>query len=263
MEFNFFKYQGTGNDFIIIDDRHNIFPFKSVKFIKKLCDRKFGIGADGLMLIRNSKNANFKMLYANADGKSSTMCGNGGRCIVQLAHHLKICTANSIFFEATDGMHHASVKSDIVTLQMKNVSKIEKLNSTSFIIDTGSPHFVMLHSKPLQDDKFVKAAQKIRYNATFNLKGINVNFLNKKSNSEIAIRTYERGVENETLSCGTGAVACALVIFNQQNIESGKMKVSTMGGALEVTAIKKPNGSFENINLIGPAVCVYQGQIMV
>jgi diaminopimelate epimerase len=272
MKIEFYKYEGTGNDFIIIDDRNEKFPFENVALINRLCDRKFGIGADGLMLLRNSKlQKDFVMWYANSDGKPSTMCGNGGRCIAAFAQYLGIIKSTTIF-EATDGIHQAIINDDKVELQMNNVDEIKILNDNLFQLNTGSPHLVKFVESIAAID--VKAEGRHIQTLPEYPKGININFVEMAANAEqqsisntislqINIRTYERGVEDETLSCGTGAVAAALcaLLKNKNESQIHPIKLKTLGGELVVRCNKMNNNSFHNIWLIGAAAQVFKGEI--
>lgn len=254
----FYKYQGTGNDFVIIDNRTKHFKYNT-KLVKNLCDRKFGIGADGLICLEDSEDAevDFKMIYFNADGKESSMCGNGGRCIVAFAKFLNIIEENCIF-NAIDGVHEAKVDNEMnVQLKMKDVHQIEKL-ANCYILDTGSPHYVKM-VKNIQDINVKKQGAKIRYSDDFKNVGINVNFV-QLENNKLHIRTYERGVEDETLSCGTGVTAAALASFSSSLIQYNQVNIKTSGGELQVKFDKSVKG-FSNIWLIGPTQQVFKGEI--
>jgi diaminopimelate epimerase len=254
----FFKYQGTGNDFITIDNRNLKFK-NDTKLINQLCDRKFGIGADGLICLENSdvKNTNFKMLYYNADGNESSMCGNGGRCIVAFAKFLGIIDSHCNF-QAIDGMHEAIVYENMqVELKMKDVETVRQY-SGDFVVDTGSPHYIKFVEKESTID--VKSAgAKIRYSENFEKSGINVNFV-EVFNTGLKMRTYERGVEDETLSCGTGVTAAAVTAFDQKLIEDKEIDIFTPGGNLKIK-LKKTEKGYEDIWLIGPTQKVFKGEI--
>lgn len=259
MKLNFYKYQGTGNDFIIIDNRANGNLNLDQEKIAKLCHRRFGIGADGLMLLQLAEGFDFKMVYYNSDGKESSMCGNGGRCIVQFASDLKLIR-NDAYFLAIDGPHHAKIKHPLVALGMNNVTTIEKIGEDYFL-NTGSPHYVrIVQDSPHQYD-LLKESRTIRFNERFAETGTNVNLI-RIHGDNIEVRTYERGVEDETYSCGTGVTAAAIVANQSQ--ESGKpvsYNIHTPGGVLHVSFIKTPENHFEQIQLIGPAVFVFKGEI--
>jgi len=255
---SFFKYQGTGNDFIIIDNR--LLNFKNdTKLIKRLCDRKFGIGADGLICLENTsdKDLDFKMVYYNADGNESSMCGNGGRCIVAFAKYLGIIKRGCTF-EAIDGIHEAKVSENMeVELKMKDVDFI-KNHGSDFIVDTGSPHYIKFVDNDTEIDVKSDGAA-IRYSNEFEKQGINVNFV-RIDNNVLKMRTYERGVEDETLSCGTGVTAAAITAYDQKFIKQNEIDVIAKGGHLKIK-LKKTETGYEDIWLIGPTENVYKGEI--
>lgn len=270
MNLTFYKYQGTGNDFIMIDDRESLFPSNNNKLVAHLCDRRFGIGADGLILLQQHNEANFYMKYYNADGNESSMCGNGGRCIAAFAAELGVAVETTKFW-AIDGMHDAIIgaqenQSRFIKLKMKSVASAEKRSGHAFVLNTGSPHFVQFLTTPLGDLDLVTNAKKIRYNDEFVSNGINVNFVNVIGDTAIQIRTYERGVEDETLSCGTGVTAAALSLALDKKLPSGHYKISikSMGGDLKVSYdFDAEIGSFKNIWLQGLATFVYKGNVEV
>ncbi|WP_332031075.1 diaminopimelate epimerase [Kaistella sp.] len=250
----FYKYQGTGNDFVMIDNRDLQFP-KEKELIEKLCDRRFGIGGDGLILLEDDENSDFRMVYYNSDGKESTMCGNGGRCIVAFAHFLDIFE-NTATFEAVDGLHEAEIHNGIVKLKMIDVAGINKDGDHS-VLNTGSPHFVQ-YVEDLEHFKVYDQGNKIRNSATYRNEGINVNFVEEMGDHEIFVRTYERGVEDETFSCGTGATAAALVYLKDR--DENMVNVKVLGGNLKVYA-EQHGGSFREVWLEGPAKQVFRGKI--
>lgn len=250
----FYKYEGTGNDFIMIDNRNLTFN-KDEKHIEKLCHRRFGIGADGLILIENDSDFDFKMIYYNADGKEGSMCGNGGRCAVAFAKQLNIIDKETTFI-ATDGIHHAYINENYIKLKMIDVKSIEKHKEHS-ILNTGSPHLVKW-VKDIENFPVYEEGKKIRYSENFKNKGINVNFIEKKENT-LWVRTYERGVENETLSCGTGSCAAAIVLMEEN--PSSEINIKVLGGELKIYAQKNSN-IYENIWLEGPAKKVFKGEIL-
>ncbi len=262
MRLDFYKYQGTGNDFILIDDRPNVLKL-STEQIAKICDRRFGIGADGLILLRKKEGFDFEMIYYNADGNLSSMCGNGGRCIVSFAHKLGIVKSKVVFL-AVDGKHEAEILSidpDVIKLKMNDVPIIEKRTSGWFL-DTGSPHLVV-EVKELGSLDVQQEGRAIRNSKDFIQQGVNVNFL-ENSDTGISVRTYERGVEDETLSCGTGVTATALVALmnNWCNPSEMPVKVFTPGGILFVHAVESKNG-YTDIWLEGPGTFVYQGKMEI
>lgn len=258
MVIDFYKYQGTGNDFIIIDNRSLLFDKTNGKNIAKLCDRRFGIGADGLILLESHPDVDFRMVYFNADGNESSMCGNGGRCITAFAKFLGVIDSATTF-EAIDGMHKAEVNKNIVSLQMKNVSNIETFDSHSFL-DTGSPHHVQLVNN-LKDFDVKSNGERLRYGSPYNEVGSNINFVNQISDSKFAVRTYERGVEDETLSCGTGVTAVAIVMHKIGKTISKKITLETEGGELNIAFDVTDTGDYCNVWLIGPANQVFKGQV--
>ncbi|WP_431136917.1 diaminopimelate epimerase [Psychroserpens mesophilus] len=257
MQLTFYKYQGTGNDFVMIDNRQNIFDKNDTKHIAFLCDRRFGIGADGLILLEHHDTADFRMVYYNADGNESSMCGNGGRCITAFAKHLGIIN-DSATFEAIDGLHEATIDNAIVSLKMQDVSTVEN-HKTHVFLDTGSPHHVQLETD-LKHLDVKSAGSAIRFGRPYHEVGSNVNFVFKNSNDNFSVRTYERGVEDETLSCGTGVTAVALAMHYIGETEKHTITLQTQGGVLKVSFEKAENG-YQNIWLIGPADQVFKGEI--
>ncbi|MFM1879586.1 MAG: hypothetical protein RLZZ241_2452 [Bacteroidota bacterium] len=255
MEHRFYKYQATGNDFVVIDNRNGVFPVENWEFIAKLCHRRFGIGADGLILLEAVADADFKMVYFNADGKLGSMCGNGGRTAVAFAHFLGIIDRECVFL-AADGPHRARYSNGQIALQMTDVSVIEQHNTFSFL-NTGSPHHVQIVPDYLNVD-VVASGRKIR-NEIYGVLGSNVNFVRVLDHGGLEVRTYERGVEDETLSCGTGVTAAALALHYKGVISSTAVPIATKGGQLQVTFKANPNGGYTEIWLIGPAEMVFQG----
>lgn len=254
----FWKYQGTGNDFIIIDNRDNSFNKSDKNYIATLCDRRFGIGADGFILIEEDATYDFKMVYYNADGKESTMCGNGGRCLVAFAKLLGLID-NKCIFNAIDGVHHATItKDDFVALQMIDVNQIEKKTKGMFL-NTGSPHHVEIVRDLSHFDVF-RNGKRIRESIEYKPEGTNVNFVEQEGPYHFRVRTFERGVEDETLSCGTGATAVAIAMFEWGKTNSNKISISVEGGDLEVE-FEKTGKSYKNVWLKGPTALVFKGQI--
>jgi len=261
---DFFKYQGTGNDFILIDDRQKTFLAANQAFVEHLCHRRFGIGADGLILLQNDSDYDFRMVYFNADGAEGSMCGNGGRCIVRFAHDLGIFDRETRFI-AVDGEHTATVDKENISLKMSAVSGIEDRNGLTFL-NTGSPH-VVLFVDDLESFDVVAEGRAIRYSASFHPGvdspgGTNVNYAQVLADDTIFVRTYERGVEDETYSCGTGVTAVALAA-HQQLAMTDPVTIKTIGGNLRVSFKQQADGGFDTIYLIGPAERVFSGSITV
>lgn len=256
MEFH--KYQGTGNDFIMVDDRNESFSIENNELIKQLCDRHFGIGADGLILLQNDKDSDFKMVYFNSDGNQSTMCGNGGRCIVAFARDLGII-GNDTKFMAIDGLHEAKFVEGLVKLKMNDVNNIED-HSTHYFLNTGSPHHVEF-VEDVNSINIKEKGAKIRYGSPYFEEGSNVNFVKIIRENSIWVRTYERGVEEETLSCGTGVTAAVIALHFAKKTTAKYITIQVMGGALSVVFQPAENNSYKEIYLIGPANFVFKGNI--
>lgn len=258
MEIQFYKYQGTGNDFVILDNRKGNYNQLDQEAIHFLCHRRFGIGADGLMLLNTKDGYDFEMKYYNSDGRESTMCGNGGRCLVMFAYHMGI-VRTTFRFVAIDGEHEAEIDAKgLVRLKMQDVGRIDESHG-DYTVNTGSPHYVKMVNR-VEDINVFARGREIRNLAPFMPSGINVNFVEVEDDHEISVRTYERGVEDETLSCGTGVTASALVNFhNEQGFN--EVTVSTRGGKLSVEYDRHRDGSYTNIWLCGPAEKVYNGTI--
>ena len=260
MELHFHKYQGTGNDFIIIDHRESDLEKIDEKIIKKLCDRRFGIGADGVMFLCTKQGYDFEMIYYNADGKPSSMCGNGGRCMVRFAKDLGI-RKEEYHFLAVDGAHEATIDlDDIIRLKMQDVNEVDAHGNYA-ILDTGSPHYIK-YSVDVRDIDVVHKGREIRYSNEFEENGINVNFVENTGDYSIYVRTYERGVEDETLSCGTGVTAAALMSAHHER-GFNQIEVQTNGGHLSVEFNKTGDESFTDIFLCGPATFVFKGVINI
>lgn len=257
MHIPFVKYQGTGNDFILIDGRESI-PTLDVRF---WCDRRFGIGADGLIILAPSDEADFEMIYYNSDGQLSSMCGNGGRCIAHWAQSLGIGNGNTLRFKAPDGFHEATFTANGVKLSMNPVFNIELLPNGDTELNTGSPHYVK--QLTLIPDTFVNQAQAIRQSAPYSEAGINVNFYQVISPNVLHCRTFERGVEAETLSCGTGVTAVALSYAQSERLSAGLIHVRTQGGDLQIHFIHDTTAHiYHTIFLEGPATFVFQGVLI-
>ncbi len=260
MEIRFFKYHGTGNDFVMIDNRSLSFPKNDTKLVAHLCDRRFGIGGDGLILLENDKISDFRMVYYNSDGNLSSMCGNGGRCIVAFAKKLGIIDVETEF-QATDGLHHSRIDPDgTVSLQMKDVDDI-LVDSKRIFLDTGSPHHIEMVDDLAKID-IKSAGAKIRYSGLYGDSGSNVNFAKQQSGNTFAVRTYERGVEDETLSCGTGVTAVAIAMHAIGKTESKTVQLNVEGGRLEVS-FDFAKGKYTNVFLNGPATFVFEGKINI
>ncbi len=259
MRIHFYKYQGTGNDFVMIDNRNEMFPKNNASLINQLCDRRFGVGADGLILLENADDADFTMVYFNADGTESTMCGNGGRCLVAFANQLNIIIEKATF-NAVDGLHHATFNDGIVSLQMIDVTKVET-HKNYFFLDTGSPHHIEMVTEIKQVDVKNRGA-KIRNGAPYFKEGTNVNFVEAVSDNSIKVRTFERGVEDETLSCGTGVTAAAIATFNAGITKENNIDIEVLGGKLSVSFIKD-NDTYKNVFLTGPATFVFKATIEI
>ena len=258
MKLKFDKYQGTGNDFVIIDNRNAHFDMNNIGLIRHICDRKYGVGSDGLILIENHDKWDFNMVFFNPDG-SQSFCGNGSRCAVAFAKEIGLIF-DFAKFNSTDGYHEASINSNgLVKLKMQNVSNIEVSESHHFM-DTGSPHYNCFR-KNIDGIDVVAKGREIRYNKRFKEVGTNVNFIEQLSEG-IKVRTYERGVEDETLSCGTGVTACALSTALISEAPSGEINVNTKGGDLSVSFTQTKNG-FEDVLLIGPTKFVFKGELEV
>jgi diaminopimelate epimerase len=253
----FWKYQGTGNDFIMIDNRSQAVSLNQEQ-IERLCHRRFGIGADGFILIENADGFDFKMVYFNSDGKPSSMCGNGGRCTVAFAHKLGIFS-DSCTFIAADGPHKASINADWVELEMIDVSQITEFGSDLFL-NTGSPHFIReVENLSAFDVKNEGAV--IRYSDYWKSRGgTNVNFVDFRGLDHIAVRTYERGVEDETFSCGTGVTAAAIAAHYLNKTSATEIRIKTLGGDLKVSFEPVGKHKYQNVILSGPTCMVYVGE---
>jgi diaminopimelate epimerase len=261
MIISFYKYQGTGNDFILLDNRQQIYSGLSQPVIARLCERRFGIGADGLMMLNLLDGYDFEMKYFNADGRPGSMCGNGGRCMIRFAYHLGI-HKSTYHFLASDGEHLAEIDegANIINLKMKDVAGVRESNG-DFVLNTGSPHFVKFVDDVMDYD-VVKQGIEIRYSEPFAKEGINVNFVEQQKPDAITVRTYERGVEDETFSCGTGVTASAIVCFHNE-VGYNDVTVKTKGGTLVVKYDRHDDNSYTNIWLCGPAERVFEGKTEV
>jgi len=260
MNLHFYKFHGNGNDFVIIDNHSNNISLSKLQ-IEKLCNRRFGIGADGLILLSPSNEHDFKMVYYNSDGNLSSMCGNGGRCIAAFANMLGV-VGSKMNFEAYDGIHEAIIEAETlksaewdVSLQLADVGDVE-VNNRYYFLDTGSPHYVQFVDDVDKID-IATEGKAIRISEQFKPHGTNVNFVEKADN-KIIVRTFERGVEEETLSCGTGVTAAAIATSLQSGARS--VSVNTKGGDFTVN-FDFIDKKFTNIWLRGPARLVYEGEI--
>ncbi len=256
MQLTFFKYQATGNDFIMVDNRHGNFPKNDTKSIRRLCHRRFGIGADGLILLETDKSTDFRMVYYNADGLEGSMCGNGGRCIAAFANHLGVAGHEQVF-RAVDGVHRAQISGSGIALQMQDVPQIHT-RPKYFFLDTGSPHHVQIWEDWEALD-VEKEGKRLRY-GLYGEKGSNINFINPLQEGRFQVRTYERGVEGETYSCGTGVTAVALAMSEAGRLAGSEAILETLGGTLRVR-FRKEGGRFTDIWLEGPADLVFKGSL--
>ncbi len=257
MKLNFYKYQGAGNDFVMIDNRDGFFPTTNHKLVQQLCDRRFGIGADGLIALEPSENTDFKMLYYNSDGNFGSMCGNGGRCAVAFAERLGMIGKDTTFL-ASDGLHTAKISDGTVSLSMNDVSEIKRVDSGLFL-NTGSPHLVLIVEN-VDAVAVDKLGAQHRNDPIFAPGGTNVNFVQVIDDLTLKMRTFERGVEAETLACGTGATAAAMALFHEKALSSNRVTVQVAGGTLAVY-FSYDGTRFTNVELIGPAKEVYSGII--
>lgn len=256
MTIPFYKYHGTGNDFVMIDNREGLLGPAFRNQVPTLCHRHFGIGADGVILIQLHRDYDFEMVYYNPDG-SQSLCGNGSRCAVAFARDLKMIKDKAIFL-AYDGEHSAFIENDQIHLSMSNIEKVDTI-ADDYFVNTGSPHYIKL-VQSIQNFDVVSGGRKIRYSEAFEPNGTNVNFVELHiDDNALNIRTYERGVENETMSCGTGVTAAALTAA-KLGFQS-PVTVHALGGDLQVSFHRDAGGSYSKIYLIGPAVKVFQGAI--
>lgn len=262
MKLNFLKYEGAGNDFILIDNRNKAFSENlNTESIKKLCDRHFGIGADGLMILELIKDFDFEMRYFNADGREGSMCGNGGRCIVAFAKHLNLIQKETNFL-AVDGPHYARISENgnWVSLKMIDVQEIKR-DGEAFVLNTGSPHYVLEVDKLASKDVY-QDGKNIRNNSTYLKEGINVNFV-EDFGDHYFVRTFERGVEDETFACGTGVTAVSMAMAKKKELRGEiKNSIKVPGGDLSVR-FNYDGTSFQNVFLEGPATFVFEGTVEI
>jgi diaminopimelate epimerase len=254
----FNKYHGTGNDFIIIDNRNSVFNPAATATVKNLCTRRFGIGSDGLILISAHADYDYEMKYYNSDGNESSMCGNGGRCAAAFSYKYGIAGLEQRFL-TFDGVHEAVIKGDVIRLKMNNINEI-KTPGTDYFLDTGSPHFVRF-VRNVKNFKVFDEGKKIRNSREFSPGGTNVNFV-EVTDDHIFVRTYERGVEDETLSCGTGITASAIASVLEGHFDTNSVNVKTLGGSLSVE-FRIENHRIVDVWLCGPAAFVYEGEVEV
>ncbi len=255
MGISFFKYQGTGNDFIMIDDRSASFPREDNALVASLCERRSGIGADGLILLEKDASLDFRMTYFNADGYPGSMCGNGARCIVAFARDLGI-VGETCSFNAVDGVHVASIIGEDIRVRMQDVTGIKEKPQTVFL-NTGSPHHVQM-TTGLSEYDVKKEGAKIRY-GLYGESGANINFVEPQEDGSFFVRTYERGVEDETHSCGTGVTAVAIAMNYIGKTDAMEVAVNTPGGRLKVS-FRKEGNDYHEIFLSGPAMYVFKGE---
>ncbi|MFM7055052.1 MAG: diaminopimelate epimerase [Bacteroidota bacterium] len=259
MEIPFFKFHGAMNDFVVLDGRNTAIPELTIELVQLLCNRRSGIGADGVILLKEQPNG-LRMVYFNSDGKEGSMCGNGGRCFAAFARMLGLA-GEQVDFEAYDGPHRAFVLSShnnhyTVQLEMTDVTGVEKLKDC-MVLDTGSPHYITFVDDLDAVDVF-NAGKSVRYSERFAKDGINVNFVQPTSEA-LHIRTYERGVEAETMACGTGSVAAAIAAYESGLVSSNNnIIIHTRGGQLQVSFDKK-DGAYHQVTLTGPAEFVFKG----
>lgn len=262
MKLKFYKYQATGNDFIIIDNRNQDINL-SEENIRFLCDRHFGIGSDGLIIFEDSDKADFSMQFFNPDGSGGMMCGNGGRSIVRFAADKGVIKDKCTFL-APDGLHSATIEGENIKLKMTTPTLFQA-HEDGFYINTGTSHFVVFEND-LEEIDIIKKGRTLRYDERFlTYKGCNVNFVQEIADKSLKIQTYERGVEDLTLACGTGICAAALTYSVKKGLENGNhtINISAQGGNLQVEFDKKENNTFNNVHLIGEAKKVFEGEIEI
>lgn len=261
MKIHFYKYQGAGNDFILVDNRKNTVNHHDAKLIAGLCDRRFGIGADGIMFLQDKEGYDFEMVYYNADGQPSSMCGNGGRCIVAFAKFLGLIDTETDFL-AVDGPHHAKISEtgNWVSLQMIDVDTVN-MDNEAYVLNTGSPHYVTF-ATDLANKNVYADGYAIRNNDTYKANGINVNFV-EPAKTGYFVRTFERGVEDETYACGTGVTAVALAMAKHYN-QTGNIQtpIKVLGGDLNIR-FNYDGNRFSDIFLEGPAKLVFEGDVEI
>lgn len=262
MNLHFYKYQGTGNDFLILDGRENGLADKlQIEDVSAMCARRWGVGADGLIILEKSTELgiDFIMRYYNSDGRESTMCGNGGRCLVAFASFIKVVD-DSCTFRAIDGLHRAKIENDLISLEMSYPGEVSIADEDAYWLDTGSPHYVKIMKDSIKEGSIIDIARPLRHDKRYDrIGGTNVNLINIFSPDSIYVRTFERGVEDETFSCGTGVTACAIVAKRLYPEGGNKVKVETPGGELEVEV----DTENKSLWLTGPAKMVFEGSVSV
>ena len=259
MKINFSKYNGAGNDFILIDDRENLIN-DNKSLISYLCNRHFGIGGDGLIILKESNNSDFEILHYTSDGNLGSLCGNGSRCAVLFAYNKDIISKKTVF-RAFDGIHNAEILDNgLIKMEMKVNSDIVS-NTYGTWLDTGSPHLVIEKNDTDKLD-VNNEGRLIRYNDFYKEEGVNVNFVEKVSDDQFKIRTYERGVENETLACGTGSTASAICMNFLGKTNSNNITMQCKGGDLNVQ-FNISGKDYKGISITGPAKLVFEGVIEV
>ena len=260
MKISFSKYQGTGNDFVMLDNLNGQYDSLTIPQIQLICDRRFGVGSDGLIKINSHNSSDFEVEYFNSDG-SKSFCGNGARCSVAFAETLGVNVSDTSFL-GIDGLHKASKNQDVISLEMGDVSEIRKIEN-DFVIYTGSPHYIRFIDA-INDLDIVQFGKQVRYSEEFKNDGINVNLVEIVDANNLIVNTYERGVEDETLSCGTGVTACVLAFaYQTQLLGEHKVSVKVKGGNLSVFFNQETLGKFTTIHLIGPGQFVFSGEINV
>ena len=256
MKIKFEKYESGGNDFVLVDNRNNLYDLNSNK-IKKICSRNFGVGSDGLIILKKSKIADFKMIYFNSDGQSSSLCGNGTRCLFSFALSLGIIKKTAKI-EISEGIYRATISNrNLVSLKMKNIDDIFLFGNKAYL-NSGSPHHVEMNEN-LNRISVKNKGSSIRFSSRYSPNGTNVNFFKKINDKKFQIRTYERGVEDETLSCGTGATAVAIAVHAMGLTTQSKIIIQTKGGEL-IISFKKSDTGYTNIFLEGPTRFVFKGE---
>lgn len=264
----FAKMSGAANDFVVIDNRSGAVPAPTAEWVRKLCLPHFGVGADGLMLLGSSPDVDFTMRYFNADGSEAAMCGNGGRCIARFAVLVGAAAeGREVKFVSPSGLYRAQVKGDLVRLELPNPGKVELSVSLPLAggerecdaVNTGVPHVVCYSQQVEQEDVF-NLGREIRRHARFAPAGTNVNFVQVLNTHELKVRTYERGVEDETLACGTGAAAAVLCTARRGVVASPVLALTKSGLPLKVEFVMTPEG-FEHLAQSGEARLVYWGEL--